>query len=222
METQREKRENQKEEEKKLSLKQKVFSSESVYASFVNRIADIVVLHFIVLIFSLPVFTIGAAITAANYTGMKLAGGMEGYVAGNFVKAFKENFKRSTLYFLMMAAAGAAIYISFRYWFSMNSAVGMLFGIMTIVLAFVWLLIFLYLFAVQAKFSNTFTATLKNSLLMAVRHLHITILMLLVLGVFVYFIINFRFLQVVSVVSGMGALAFVFGKLYNIVFKNYM
>lgn len=210
------------EEKDRKSLKQRVFSSESAYSVVLNKIADIVVIHFMVLLFSVPIITTGAAITAGNYTCMKLAGGMEGYVTSNFMKAFKENFKRSTLYFLVMALSGAVLYISLRYWFYQKSAIGLLFGIFSVVLVIVWMMIFLYLFGVQAKFENTFMATLKNSLLMAVRHLHITILMVLVLAVFTYFVINFSLFQVISAVSGIGILLFIFGKLYNIVFRHYM
>ena len=62
----------------------------------------------------------------------------------------------------------------------------------------------LYSFAVQAKFLNTFTATVKNALLMSVRHLHITILMVLCLVFFLYLVINFSVMQALGAVMGAG------------------
>lgn len=210
------------EKKKKEGFKQRLFSSDSTFSAILNKIADVVILHFMVLIFSIPIITIGAAVTAGDYVGMKLAGGMEGGVAGNFVKAFKENFKRSTLYFLMLSAIGAVLYISLRYWFMTASGIRILFEVITIALIFVWLITVLYIFAVQAKFENTFTATIKNSLLMAVRHFHITILMLIILAVCGYFAINFRPLQAIGTISIFGILLFIFGRLYNIVFRCYI
>lgn len=187
-----------------------------------NRIGDILLLHFAVLLCSIPVVTIGASLTAGAYVGMKMAGGMEGGVLGNFIKAFRLNFRRSTAYFIIIVTAFFAICMSFKYWSSMDGSIGSLMSCTSVCLAVLWVMFVLYIFAVQAKFENTFTGTAKNAILMAIRHLHITILMTLIVLAIVYLIVNFMGMQAIMAVSGFGILFFILGKAYNTVFASYI
>lgn len=187
-----------------------------------NRIGDILLLHFAVLICSLPIVTIGASLSAGAYVGMKLASGTEGGVLGNFIKGFKENFKRSTIYFLLTVLGFFVVYISFGYWSALGSTVGMLMGCVSVFLAVVLLMFSLYVFAVQAKFENTLAATAKNAVLMAIRHFHITALIVLILGIVCWLFVEFVAIQALMSVSGFGIMFYVLGKLYNLVFKCYM
>ncbi len=187
-----------------------------------NRIGDILLLHFAVLVCSLPIVTIGASLTAGAYVGMKMAGGMEGGVLGNFIKAFKLNFKRSTTYYIIAVATFFAIYMSFKYWTSMDGSIGSLMSCTSVCLAVLWVMFVLYIFGVQAKFENTFAGTAKNAILMAIRHLHITILMVVIILAIAYLFVNFMGVQAIMAVSGFGILFFVLGKAYNTVFASYI
>lgn len=207
-------------EDEELSAQKRV-SSNAIPAILLGKIGDILILHFSFLICSIPVITVGAALSATSYVGMKMASGMDGFVLSNFFKAFKENFKRSTLYWMICVIAGVAIGFSYRYWTMIGGMVGTVLGSVSVILAILLGMTMLYVFAVQAKFLNTFTATIKNALLMSVRHLHITILMVLCLAFFLYLVINFSVMQALGAVTGVGVLGLVFGKLYNIVFASY-
>ncbi|MBO5088817.1 MAG: YesL family protein [Lachnospiraceae bacterium] len=199
----------------------KRFSSDSIPTMLLGKIGDILVLHFAFLICSLPIITIGAALSATSYVGMKMASGMDGFILSNFIKAFKDNFKRSTLYWLLCMIAAAVIWFSYRYWVTVGGAIGVTLGSVSVVLAILLGMTILYVFAVQAKFLNTFNATIKNAFLMSIRHLHITILMVLCLMFLLYLAINFSVMQALVAVMGAGLVGLVFGKLYNIVFASY-
>lgn len=187
-----------------------------------NRIGDILLLHFAVLICSLPIVTIGASLSAGAYVGMKLAAGTEGGVLSNFIKGFKENFKRSTIYFLMLVAGIFVIYISFGYWSALGGTTGALMGCLSVCLAVVLAMFGLYVFAVQAKFENALAATAKNAVLMAIRHFHVTALMVFIVGIACWLFVEFIAVQALMSVSGFGIMFYVLGKLYNMVFKCYM
>ena len=208
-------------EQEEITSHRAKYSGNSSFASLLNRIGDILLLHFTFLICSLPVITIGASLSAAAYVGMKMASGTEGYVISNFIKAFKENFKRSTLYFLLVVASGALIVFAYRYWFLLGESIGLIMGTVTVVLAIVWLMFLLYIFAVQAKFENTFRNTMINSMLMSVRHLPSTLLMILIIGIFAFLVFNFGIMQWIGAISGAGILALLYGKVYNNVFSHY-
>lgn len=199
----------------------KRFSSDTIPTMLLGKLGDILILHFAFLICSVPIVTIGAALSATSYVGMKMASGMDGFVLSNFLKAFKENFKRSTLYWMICVIAGVLIWFSYRYWGTIGGMIGLVLGSVSVILAILLGMTMLYVFAVQAKFFNTFTATIKNALFMSVRHLHITILMVLCLAFFLYLVINFSVMQALGAVIGVGLLGLAFGKLYNIVFASY-
>lgn len=187
-----------------------------------NRIGDILLLHFAVLICSLPIITIGASISAGVYVGMKLASGIEGGVLGNFIKGFKDNFKRSTIYFLMSVVGILLVYNSFRYWMTMEIGMGKMMACVSVGLAVVLAMFVLYVFAVQAKFENSIMTTAKNAVLMAIRHFHITALMIFIIAAAVWLFLEFMAIQAIMAVSGFGIMFFVMGKLYNMVFKCYI
>ena len=201
--------------------KKKPFQDVSA-TGILNKIGDILLLHFAVLICSLPIVTIGASMSAGAYVGMKLASGTEGGVLGNFVKGFKENFKRSTIYFLAAVAGFFAIYNSYSYWMSVEGSVGNGMACISVGLAVAWVMFVLYVFAVQAKFENTLMATAKNAILMAVRHFHITALMAFIVAMAVWLFAEFMAVQALMAVSGFGIMFYVMGKLYNLVFKCYI
>lgn len=52
----------------------------------------------------MPIITIGASLTAKYYVSMKLVRGEEPALMQAFFKSFKENFKQSTLVWLLLAA----------------------------------------------------------------------------------------------------------------------
>ncbi len=208
------------EDEEEVALRKR-FSSDSIPTMLLSKIGDILILHFAFLICSLPLVTVGASMSATSYVGMKMASGMDGFVLSNFWKAFRENFKRSTLYWLLCVVAGVAISSSYRYWMAFGGMLGMVLGCVAVVLAILLGMTMLYVFAVQAKFSNTMAATIKNAFLMSVRHLHITVLMVLCLAFCLYLAVNFSIMQALGAVTGAGVLGLVFGKLYNIVFASY-
>ena len=73
-----------------------MFKLDSPFMNFLNKLCDIMILNILVLVFSLPIFTIGAAVTAGYYMSFKMVKNEESYIVKGFWKAFKENFKQST------------------------------------------------------------------------------------------------------------------------------
>lgn len=73
-----------------------LFKWDSKFWQACNVITYYVLLNIFSLIFSIPVFTAGAAISAKYYMAMKLARGEEVYIFKTYLKAFKSNFKQAT------------------------------------------------------------------------------------------------------------------------------
>lgn len=81
-----------------------LFSYDSAFSRFLYFVADVVTLHILWILYSLPLITIGASTTALYYSCMKRIRTGEGYVSQNFRKAFRQNFRQSTILWLGLAA----------------------------------------------------------------------------------------------------------------------
>ena len=151
-----------------------------------SKMVDTVILSALWVIFSMPIFTMGAASTALYYTVHKTLRRNRGYIYSNFWNSFKENFKQSTIVWLILLAIyaifGADLYLTWQF-----LKAGMQWGVMfylflvLILMTIVWTI---YIVAYSARFENTKKATMKNAAAIAVVNLgwSFLILFLFLLG----------------------------------------
>ena len=148
-----------------------MFKLDSPFMNFLNRVCDIMILNFMVILFSLPIVTAGASITAAYYIAYKMVKNEESYIVRGFFKAFKENFKQSTIIWLIFLAIFAILFMDYRIMFysELEMERWITYGVIavTVILA----MGFSFVFPLQARFSNDVKHTIKNSFLMALSHL---------------------------------------------------
>lgn len=76
------------------------FSSNNKILNAFGRIADVVYLSFIWLLFSIPLITIGASTTALYYTVNKVIRNQRGHVLREFWRSFRSGFLQSTILWL--------------------------------------------------------------------------------------------------------------------------
>lgn len=148
-------------------------------------------LNFMWLLFSLPIVTVGAATVAAYSVTLKMADEQEGYVARQFVKAFKENWRQGIPMGLLALFCSYAVYLDFELQrvAEGDSTMFLIFGI---VAAFVFGMSFIYAFPLSARYENTLIGTLKNSVNIATRYFARTLLLVAILAVeVIVFIFNY-------------------------------
>ncbi|MDO5545990.1 MAG: YesL family protein [Eubacteriales bacterium] len=142
----------------------RLFDMENPLMQALSTAADLIVLNLLTILCSLPVVTIGAALTAQNAAVIKLVRGEETSPAKDFFRAFRENFKKGTalgLLFLLAIAVLMADYL----------AAGSFVPVLCPVIAAIALLVLTlgqYAFALLARYENTLRGTLKNAFLLAV------------------------------------------------------
>lgn len=156
----------------------RVFQFEGPLYRFLERAFDLVLLQLLWVICSLPVFTIGASTTALLTVTMRMARGEEGYVFKGFLKAFQENFKKSTLLFGLFFAAIA--WCIFMILVSMGSGNAFLQILEIPEAAIVCILVaaLQYVFAIQARYENRVWQTAKNAVTLSLRFLPYTLILL--------------------------------------------
>lgn len=146
----------------------KIFDMDSPVMRFLSRMADLMILNFMVTICCIPIITIGAGVTAMHYVLLKLVRGQEGYLVKDFFKSFKTNFKQATIIWLIMLVF---VFVFIGDYFIVNfSGIAFPEGMAVILLA-VAILLFVasgYIFPVLSHFDNTIRNTIKNGCIMSI------------------------------------------------------
>mgnify|MGYP002409323948 CR=1 FL=1 len=204
-----------------------IFSIDSKFSQVMSRLFDLMILNLIFIVMCIPIVTIGANVTAMYYVTIKMVRNEDSYTFKSYWKSFKENFKQSTIIWLILLVAG--LFLISDIYLVNNVMTGAITNIKYIFffLLMVYFFVMLYVFPSQSRFYNTIKHTLKNSLLFSIRHLPYTILMLAVIvvpffvclyssGTIFSFYIMFLFL------FGFSATAYVNSIFLNKIFKKYM
>lgn len=156
----------------------RIFNLDSPVFRSLSRIADLIYLNILTLLCCIPIVTAGASMTALNYVVLKMVRNEEGYLTRSFFKSFKENFRQSTIIWVIILAVFALIAGDF---FILKYAV-MEFPswIKTALMAIAIILLFglMHVFPVLARFDNTIINTFKNSFLMGILSFPKTVLMM--------------------------------------------
>ena len=158
-----------------------MFGIDSKFYEVVSKIADLVVLNLLFVLFSLPIITMGASTTALYGVTKKMAENREGYIFRNFFQLFKENFRQSTVMWIILLVAAMIPTVDLYIINSLEKTVitTALKGLM-LAAALTVLLVFLYAMALQSTFENTIKNTLKNAFLMGIGYFPWTLLILLI------------------------------------------
>ena len=83
----------------------------SLFDRIFGFLGQLIALNLLWIVCSLPIITSGASTTALFYCTLKLHKYGDIRVRHDFFKSFKQNFRQSTLIWILMAAAGIFIYM---------------------------------------------------------------------------------------------------------------
>lgn len=143
------------------------FSPEGGLYRFISRFWDIVKLSVLWIVFSIPIVTIGPATIAVFSVTMKMIDEAEGYVAHQFVKAFKANLRNGIPLGLLFIACVEIVNFDFQMFQRDGGMMPLVFGIIAL---FVFMMGFVYAFPLSARYENTLFRTIKNSSDIATRY----------------------------------------------------
>lgn len=145
------------------------FSPDGGLYRFITRFWDMIKLNFLLVLFSLPIVTVGPAIVAAFSVTLKMIDEAEGYVARQFVKEFRKNLKNGIPLGIVFLLCIEVVYVDFQLFTKTegNPIAPLIFGIVAL---FVFMMGFVYAFALSARYENTLINTIKNSANIATRY----------------------------------------------------
>ena len=156
------------------------------FVKVLNRIADLVGLNLLAILFCIPIITIGASITAVYGCIFRIQEKREGYLTKDFWKLFKECFRSSTIIYLVGVAVVAMLYLDYQI-FATDSRLDIL-QVLVVAGGILVAEIFTYAFPMESYFENSLKATVKNALLVGISNIPYTLLMLGI-NVFPFFLV---------------------------------
>jgi uncharacterized membrane protein YesL len=186
---------------------------------FLEKIADLLMLNFAVIIFSMPIVTAGAAFTAAHHATLKMHRD-ESSVLKNFWKAFKENLKQSTVIWLViLLVAAVSSYVLFGFSSSGEAVTAAVKGVVVAGLLLSALPL-MWLFPLQSRFVNKISTTLKNAGFLSFRYIGRSFGMIVVclIPVVLYALLSAKWFLCVFLSFGFSLPIYCCTKLYNGVF----
>ncbi len=201
----------------------RIFQLDSPLIRFLTRAADLIILNVLFLIFSLPVFTLGASLTAMYRVCLNFYEDKGSSVARMFWEAFRENFKKATLVFLILLPPTAlAVYETAV---ALSGALGTPWLLAVFVLPLI-LVVFVqsYVYPLSAQFENSIWRTIKNALLLSVGNLPRSILIgaLNLLPFVLFLLLPVQFLQssIVWIFAGFSLTAYLNTWFFRRIFKK--
>lgn len=153
-----------------------IFSLDNPIWRFMSRVADIVILNLLVMLFSLPVITAGAAWTAMYFVTIRMVRKEERYVVKDFLRSFKQNFKQATIIWLLALVAAGVFVGDILIYKEIPDQIPMVLMIVIMVLAYLVFGTLIYVFPLLSRFYNTVTGTLKNAFLVSIVNIPYTVL----------------------------------------------
>ena len=111
------------------------FSADNKMMQLLDTFFEYMQLLFLSLAFSLPILTIGPALTAKYYTAMKIARKESPHVMRAFWKSFRENFKQGML--LELIALAGILILGIDWYIVLHTNFGLLSYVLLAVIAVV-------------------------------------------------------------------------------------
>ena len=206
----------------------RIFDMDNAFWRAMNKVADIFILNVLFIVFSIPIVTIGASATAMYTVALKMVRDEDSYIIRGFWKAFKSNFKQSTIIWLIMLFVGAFLGLDLYLTSNIDTSVMNVLRYVFYFIAAIYAIMLSFVFPLQCKFENTVVNTLKNSLLMGIAHFIPWTLLILILNVIPIVVLLFFttiFMAAglpIMLICGFAAIAYFNCKMFNRIFKRYI
>lgn len=154
------------------------FDFDSLIMRFLGRVMDLVLLNLCFIIGCIPIVTIGTSMTAMYSVSLKLVRNEEDYIFQSFWKNWKENFKQSTLVWLLILTLGFLFWIEYHLIHSMPQGAFPYFLVFWSIMLVIFFLVVWNIFPYMARYDDKVRICILNSFKLAIRHVFYSIIAL--------------------------------------------
>jgi len=162
---------------------------------YTENFFELIKLSLIFILFSLPVFTVFASATAMNYVISKIMNDRLVFIWDDFIKAFKSNFLRSTLYGILSSIIFIILIMGWNISSqaaTLSSTLRMILKVFYIFLGVILILHTVYFYPIQAWIDLPFRSVIRNAMLIQFVAYKTTLKLFLILIILIPFIWIFR------------------------------
>lgn len=190
-----------------------------------SKIMDLLLINLLFVLTSLPCITLGASITALFSVSMKLARNEESYVAKDYFRSFKKNFRQATAAFLLFALIIGLF--SFNILISLRNPAGFfaVLGCLSLVFVILSGICFLYYFPLLARFEFTPAQILMHIPHMIANNVLLFLLLIIlnipVLFLCFYSVYTLLFVLITALLIGCSGFAYVEAVIFRRIFAPY-
>ena len=154
-----------------------LFNEDNFLNIGLNKIGDVVVCNLLFVLCSIPIFTIGPALTALYHCMLRSVKGNLNGAARTFFRSFKENFFQSLAAWLLFLLLLLILLLNIRFLSFQVTDLSQVLLYLSEAAAVFLVIGGLYIFPVIAAFSNTLKNLVKNSYIFAFMHFPSTLLL---------------------------------------------
>lgn len=158
--------------------------------------------------------------TAMHYVALKMARNEECYIARDFFKSFKLNFRQGTAIWLIELFIILILTGDFLIMSRTEMSFGNVIKVILTVIAFLALFTFMFVFPVLAKFENTVMRTIKNAFFIGVLQFPKTIAMMVLAVLPLVLFLFFPQITPIVFLFGMTVPAWLSAKMYSGYFRK--
>ena len=157
-----------------------LFNYENPFIQFLVRVGDLMILNVLFILCSLPVVTLGASLTALHRVTQNMLFEQEEPLIKAFFRAFRQNFKQSTLVWLVelvvIVSLVCDVLLVMAYF---DGGLAKAMYILVAVLAILVAGVFSYLMPLIARYENGMRQQVNNAVVLAIIKLPKTVLLTL-------------------------------------------
>ena len=197
-----------------------IFNSDSGFSKFMNRVADLFILNILWIFCSIPIITIGATTTALYSVNLKFIDNEEENLIKTFFKSFKENFKKSTIIWLIILSLSIILGVNLVFWLKCGLSLSYFALPFIFFSLFIFLLVIPYIFIILTKTKCSILNIFKYCFIISLKNLPYSVLIVLfgtsVLFATFYFPIVFLFILLL----GVALHSYMISRIFLIVFNK--
>lgn len=164
------------------------FNLNSSLFQFMFTLKDFIILNFLWIVFSIPLITIGASTTALYTVTFKVTEDKDCYVARQFVKAFRDNFKQATIAEFVLLLPTLILSFGLFFWVSFQSVVGTIISTLCIIFLCILAGTIIFTFPLISRYENRVKQTLKNALFFCLTYKGYSVLFILFITIGVFLV----------------------------------
>lgn len=161
------------------------FNPDNPVTILLSRIFDCILLNLCFVVACIPIVTAGPALTGLYAVALKMAEGEFGYTFDTFISSFRKNMRQGIQLWLILLSAGIFLSADLYIVLFVLPSKFILLQIPVWLLIFIDISAFIYVFPMLARYEQGNLQLIKNSLLLSLGNIPLTIFIIVITGIII-------------------------------------